>query len=201
MRIRPRESPAAALARQAGRVDDLTRTALAARDGDQVALARFVRESQADVWRLAAHLVDRGAADDLTQEVYERALRGLHAFRGESSARTWLLSIARRTCIDTIRRRTRMRTREARLQVLAVERAEGIDEFGVELHELLEALEPDRRSAFVLTQLLGYSYHEAAEVCGCPVGTIRSRVARARADLVAVWDDGAGDASVAGDGA
>ena len=62
---------------QAGPVDDLTRTALAARDGDRAALARFVRESQADVWRLAAHLVDRGAADDLTQEVYERALRGL----------------------------------------------------------------------------------------------------------------------------
>ncbi|QXC59810.1 sigma-70 family RNA polymerase sigma factor [Aquihabitans sp. G128] len=169
-------------------MDDLTRTALAARDGDQVALARFVRESQADVWRLAAHLVDRGAADDLTQEVYERALRGLHAFRGDSSARTWLLSIARRTCIDTIRRRTRMRTREARLRVLAVERSAGIDELGLELQELLALLDPDRRTAFVLTQLLGYSYHEAAEVCGCPVGTIRSRVARARADLLVGWD-------------
>jgi len=180
-------SLAAARDGHAGGVDDLTRTALAARDGDQVALGRFVRESQADVWRLAAHLVDRGAADDLTQEVYERALRGLHAFRGDSSARTWLLSIARRTCVDAIRRRTRMRTREARLRVLAVDRAEGLDEQGVELDELLADLDPDRRSAFVLTQLLGYSYHEAAEVCGCPVGTIRSRVARARGDLVAAW--------------
>jgi RNA polymerase sigma-70 factor (ECF subfamily) len=47
----------------------------------------------------------------------------------------------------------------------------------------MAALEPDRRAAFVLTQLLGCSYAEAAAVCGCPVGAIRSRVARAREDL------------------
>lgn len=57
----------------------------------------------------------------------------------------------------------------------------------MELDELLATLDPDRRAAFVLTQLFGYPYAEAAEVCGCPVGTIRSRVARARGDLIAVW--------------
>jgi RNA polymerase sigma-70 factor (ECF subfamily) len=45
-------------------------------------------------------------------------------------------------------------------------------------------LDPDRKAAFVMTQVLGLSYAEAAEACGCPVGTIRSRVARAREDLV-----------------
>jgi RNA polymerase sigma-70 factor (ECF subfamily) len=49
----------------------------------------------------------------------------------------------------------------------------------------MAALAPDRRAAFTLTQVLGLSYEEAAQVVGCPVGTIRSRVARARADLVA----------------
>ena len=49
--------------------------------------------------------------------------------------------------------------------------------------DLLARLDADRREAFVLTQLLGLPYAEAAEVAGCPVGTIRSRVARARADL------------------
>lgn len=53
------------------------------------------------------------------------------------------------------------------------------------LRQAVAALAPDRRDAFVLTQLVGLSYPEAAEVCGCPVGTIRSQVARARADLVA----------------
>src|SRR5580692_7453337 len=51
---------------------------------------------------------------------------------------------------------------------------------------LLAALDPDRRAAFVLTQLLGCSYAEAAQVCDCPIGTIRSRVARAREDLDAL---------------
>jgi RNA polymerase sigma-70 factor, ECF subfamily len=51
------------------------------------------------------------------------------------------------------------------------------------------ALEPDRRAAFVLTQMLGCSYAEAAAICGCPVGTIRSRVARARDDLDAMLPD------------
>jgi RNA polymerase sigma-70 factor (ECF subfamily) len=47
------------------------------------------------------------------------------------------------------------------------------------------ALPPERREAFVLTQVVGLSYDEAATVCTCPVGTIRSRVARARSDLIA----------------
>ena len=51
---------------------------------------------------------------------------------------------------------------------------------------LLDGLAPDRREAFVLTQLAGLSYDEAAQVAGCPIGTIRSRVARARADLLDV---------------
>jgi RNA polymerase sigma-70 factor (ECF subfamily) len=53
------------------------------------------------------------------------------------------------------------------------------------LRILVEGLDSDRREAFVLTQVLDLSYAEAAEVCGCPIGTIRSRVARAREDLVA----------------
>ena len=52
--------------------------------------------------------------------------------------------------------------------------------------QALGLLDPDRRAAFVLTQLLGFDYATAAEVCGCPVGTIRSRVARARAARAAM---------------
>ncbi len=56
------------------------------------------------------------------------------------------------------------------------------EEVGV--RDLLTRLDPDRRAAFVLTQLLQMTYDEAAAVCGCPTGTIRSRVARARDDLI-----------------
>ncbi|MGW5671249.1 sigma factor-like helix-turn-helix DNA-binding protein, partial [Micromonospora sp. NPDC003776] len=66
----------------------------------------------------------------------------------------------------------------------------------VTLRRLVAALAPERREAFVATQIVGLSYAEAAEVCGCPVGTIRSRVARAREDLIAAWRDGSRPARV-----
>ncbi|MCC5951509.1 MAG: sigma-70 family RNA polymerase sigma factor [Acidimicrobiia bacterium] len=169
-------------------MDELTEVAMAAGRGDRRALEEFVRRTQAEVWRLCAHLVDRGAADDLTQDTYIRAMGSLGRFEGRSSARTWLLGIARRACADEIRRRVRGRRRQEHLLERArteSSAAVGGPERSVPLVALLDALSPDRREAIVLTQLLGLSYAEAAEVCDCPVGTIRSRVARAREELVA----------------
>jgi hypothetical protein len=76
-------------------VDTVTSLAMAAQGGDRAALHGFVRATQADVWRLCAHLADPASADDLTQETYARAMASLAKFRGEASARTWLLAIAR----------------------------------------------------------------------------------------------------------
>jgi RNA polymerase sigma-70 factor (ECF subfamily) len=168
-------------------MDELTRLALAARDGDRLALNAFVRRSQGEVWRLVAALVGSADADDVTQDVYLRAWRALPAFRGDASARTWLLVIARRACADSVRGHVRRRRLAQRAEIEAsVVPADVPDGAGARaLHELVAALPADRREAFVLTQLLGCSYEEAAEVCTVPVGTIRSRVARARADLVA----------------
>ncbi|MGY1682011.1 sigma-70 family RNA polymerase sigma factor [Geodermatophilus sp. SYSU D01176] len=171
-----------------GRVDDLERLAAAAVDGDPLAAAALVRATQSDVWRLCAALGDRQSADDLTQETYLRAFSSLHRFEGRSSLRTWLLSIARRVCADAVRSRRRRRLtlvrEDADLEALGA--GDGADRVaeGAGVADLLARLSPDRREAFVLTQLLGLPYAEAAEVAGCPVGTIRSRVARARADLV-----------------
>ncbi len=64
----------------------------------------------------------------------------------------------------------------------------------VDLDDALSSLEPDRRAAFVLTQVVGLSYAEAAQVCEVPIGTIRSRVARARADLLDALADDEGTA-------
>ena len=81
----------------------MTRLALQARRGDEAALTGFVQRTQADVWRLAAHLVDRASADDLTQETYLRAVPALGRYRADAPARTWLLAIARRACADELR--------------------------------------------------------------------------------------------------
>ena len=159
--------------------DEITTIALRARRGDAAAADAFVRATQADVWRMCAHLGSPATAEDLTQETYARAFASLHRFVGRSSARTWLLSIARRVCADAVRSAVRARK-------LPTEKERVGPDFAgsVAVRTLVAALEPQRREAFVLTQVLGLSYAEAADVCSCPVGTIRSRVARARADLI-----------------
>lgn len=135
------------------------------------------------------------------QETYLRALRSLPRFAGRSSAKTWLLSIARRVVADQIRA-AQARPRQADLidwqdvaeQLRARVRAPGFEE-GIALGELLDALPAERREAFVLTQQLGLSYAETAEVCDCAIGTVRSRVARAREDLIAVLREADGNRS------
>ncbi|MEU7430181.1 sigma-70 family RNA polymerase sigma factor [Streptomyces sioyaensis] len=170
--------------------ESVTGWALAARSGDERAVEQFVRATQLDVRRYVTHLSgDPQATDDLVQDTYVRALRSLPRFEGRSSARTWLLTIARRVVADRIRAHA-VRPRLAATDdwQTAAERVQprgvpGFDE-GVALAELLAALTPERREAFVLTQLLGLPYAATAGVIGCPVGTVRSRVARARETLV-----------------
>jgi RNA polymerase sigma-70 factor (ECF subfamily) len=184
-------------------MDDLERIAVDAAAGDPLAAAALVRRTQPDVWRLCAALGDRASADDLTQETYLRAFGSLHRFERRSSVRTWLLVIARRVCADAVRaRRRRPVTLVSNEDLAALAGADGADHVAesTTVADLLDRLDPDRREAFVLTQLLGLSYAEAAEVAGCPVGTIRSRVARARGDLVTSLgrvtdDDEGGDAA------
>ncbi|MFE8006697.1 sigma-70 family RNA polymerase sigma factor [Streptomyces sp. NPDC057418] len=167
----------------------ITQWALAARGGDREAIEHFVRATRNDVWRFVAHLgADAQGADDLTQETYLRALTGLPRFAGRSYARTWLLSIARRVVVDRYRAAAaRPRIADAEDWRVPAEHAQltglpGFEE-GVVLHDLLRALDAPRREAFVLTQLLGLPYAETATLVGCPIGTVRSRVARAREEL------------------
>ena len=151
-------------------MDELQRVAADAAGGDPLAAAALVRATQSDVWRLCAALGDRQSADDLTQETYLRAFGALHRFEGRSSIRTWLLAIARRVCADAVRARRRRRVVLFRddtdlESLVAVGGADGVAE-GAAVTDLLSRLDPDRREAFVLTQLLGLPYAEAAEVAG-----------------------------------
>jgi RNA polymerase sigma-70 factor, ECF subfamily len=151
-----------------------------------MALTAFVEAAYEQVWQLCASLVDPKSAEDLAQETFVRAVRTLPRFRGDASARTWLLAIARNTCLDELRTRSRMRRRDERLSAMGAARDAIVPDIseGPAMTELVGRLEPDRRTAFVLTQLLGLSYEETSRVCECAVGTVRSRVARARADLL-----------------
>ncbi|NUR03027.1 MAG: sigma-70 family RNA polymerase sigma factor [Streptomyces sp.] len=180
--------------------ESITAWALAARGGDMDAVEQFVRALQRDVQRYVAHLcADPQAVDDLAQDTFLRALGSLHRFEGRSSARAWLLSIARRAVIDSYRHAAaRPRLSDAADWQLAVELSQpcdlpGFDE-GIALLDLLAALPDERREAFILTQLVGLPYAEAAEVSDCPIGTVRSRVARARAGLMDLLEAAEGPA-------
>ncbi|CAN3127932.1 sigma-70 family RNA polymerase sigma factor [Mycobacterium sp. smrl_JER01] len=173
----------------AGDDDRVTLLAKAAGRGDREALTEFIEATRRDVWRTIAYLSDPGSAEDLTQETYLRAIKSLPRFSGRSTAKTWLLSIARRVVIDQIRYNS-SRPRPAYVVDLDDVLGGGRIENMVEIRILLDALDPERREALVLTQVMGMTYAEAAEVCGCPIGTIRSRVARARDELLrAVTED------------
>lgn len=164
-------------------MDETTQLLHRAATGDRLALAGFIRATQPDVWRFCAHLVDPAAADDLTQEVYLRAMRSMHRFRGDASATTWLLAVARNVAADEIRRRQRRRRHtEPRAEVPDQHTPAEVDAIGTAA--LIRTLDADRREAFVLTQVLGWSYADAAATLDVPVGTIRSRVARARGQLL-----------------
>ncbi|MGW2651672.1 sigma-70 family RNA polymerase sigma factor [Streptomyces sp. NPDC001393] len=194
---RTRSDPPAALD------ESITAWALAARGGDADAVEQFVGALHRDVQRYVAHLCgDPQAVDDLAQDTFLRALGSLHRFEGRSSARSWLLSIARRAVIDSYRyAAARPRLIDVPDWQLAAELAQPCDlpgfDDGVALLDLLASLPDDRREAFTLTQLLGLPYAEAAEVSDCPIGTVRSRVARARATLMDLLDEADDPAALA----
>lgn len=167
-------------------MNPLDELALAARDGNRLALDRFTRDTLPLVQKLCWHLGDPDTVEDLVQETYARMMRSLPAYRGDGSARSWLLRIARNTCADATRSRRRARTRTSFNEIPDVaDPASGPSTGWAEVTAVVAGLAPDRRHAFVLTQILNLPYQETADILGVPIGTVRSRVARARDELLA----------------
>jgi RNA polymerase sigma-70 factor (ECF subfamily) len=149
-----------------------------------------VRLAERDVRRLVTYLASGCDPDDVAQECFVRVWGALPTFRAAGTGRSWLLGIARRTCADAVRdvqRRRRLLARAAfaRRATSAPDHAADIA-----LRSSVKSLDWSRREAFVLTQIVGLSYEEAADACEVPIGTIRSRVARARGDLVKMIEHG-----------
>ena len=165
----------------------VTQLALKAGRGDRQALDEFIGTTHKDVWRLLAHLSSPDTADDLTQETFLRVLGALPRFAARSSARTWILSLARRTWVDSIRhdRARPLKSATEYEDAQATTPTSNSWSEWVDARLLIDELPEERREALILTQVLGFSYEEAAKIAGVRVGTIRSRVARARADIIA----------------
>lgn len=131
-------------------------------------------------------------ADDLVQEAFLRAWAARDSFRPGTSLKAWTFTILRNHWLNTLRRSARQtELDDATAERLLVDRPRQEDGLHVDdLQRALERLSDERREALLLVGASGFSYEEAADVCGVPVGTMKSRVARGRAQLHALLEGG-----------
>jgi RNA polymerase sigma-70 factor (ECF subfamily) len=164
------------------------RTLDRARSGDLQAFEELVRAYQAEVFRFAWHLTrDRSLAEDVTQETFLRTFRFMGGFRGEQRFGSWLFSIARNCAMDVLRRTRASFPDDVPAGTVADASARA------ELNAALRSVTPEHREAFLLVEVFGMSYQEAADVLGVAVGTVKSRMFRARQALcAAIADEEAG---------
>lgn len=166
-----------------------------AREGDQCAFELLVRKYQHKVLKLIMRYVrDMDEAMDLTQETFVKAWKALGSFRGDSAFYTWIYRIAVNTAknhlvsvqrqpytVDLDADETDQYAAEPELTDTNTPEGEAL---GSELHRVvmqaIHDLPEDLRTAITLRELEGLSYEEIAEVMGCPIGTVRSRIFRAR---------------------
>jgi RNA polymerase sigma-70 factor, ECF subfamily len=183
-----------------------TEEALAAHDADETVLLERAKHGDLDaygqlvdhhrdvVFRVAARVVGRDEADDVTQDALLRAFSRLDSYRGTGSFRSWLLAITHRAALNTLaRRRPEPRGSADDLDgVSPPQPADGREpassleerERRLRLELKLGELRVEHRTVLVLRDLEGLAYDDIATVTGSPLGTVKGRLARARDELV-----------------
>ena len=165
-----------------------------AQRGDLRAFDLLVLKYQGRISALVSRYIsDPGEMEDVTQEAFVKAYRALKRFRGDSAFYTWLYRIAANAAKNHLAAKGRRPRSDA-----SIEDAEAFDEFGLSsdsgspeaiamgdelvsvVEAAMQALTEELRAALTLRELEGLSYDDIAEVLGCPVGTVRSRIFRAR---------------------
>lgn len=162
-----------------------------ARAGDAIALEEILRRHQTTIHAVCSRIViDRGGAEDATQEAMIAVARSIRGFDGRSALSTWIYRIATNAALDEIRRvRRRPRPFSASgidggpgggpdgMSTPGPERAHAVRD---EISRAMESLDPAIRATMALRHLADLEYAEIAEVLSVPVGTVRSRLARGR---------------------
>lgn len=135
---------------------------------------------------------DRTDADDLCQMTIERALRSCNRWQADTRLDSWMYRIMRNIWIDEVRVRTRRSvTFGDEDEGLSIGASGGQEESAMlgDVDRALARLPDEQREAVLLVMVEGYSYKEAAEIVGCPVGTLNSRLVRGRDALLAMLGD------------
>ncbi|MCD6350488.1 MAG: sigma-70 family RNA polymerase sigma factor [Armatimonadetes bacterium] len=180
----------------------------AAQRGDGTAYAQLIDKYHARVYGIIYRMCGPNDAEDLTQDVFVRALRALRRFQfqGQASFRTWLYRIAVNSAINELRRRGRRAAVHGPSLDELQESDSGIgerlfpdyshapgvllerEELRRAVHQALAQIAPNHRAVIVLVDLEGMPYEEAAQALGCPLGTVKSRLARARAAFAKAFE-------------
>ena len=167
-----------------------------AQRGDKRAFELLVEKYQHKLARLVSRLVrDPGEAEDVAQEAFIKAYRALPSFRGDSAFYTWLYRIGINTAKNFLVATGRRAPTSTEVEAEEAEGYEGSEqlhdintpeslllskEIGATVNAAIEALPEELRSAIQLRELEGMSYEEIAKLMDCPIGTVRSRIFRAR---------------------
>jgi RNA polymerase sigma-70 factor (ECF subfamily) len=164
-----------------------------AQAGDLRAFEALVRAYQGDVWRFAYHLTrNASTADDVSQEAFLRVYRAIGSYRGPARFSSWLLRIVRNCAIDAYRK-TRKETVTAEGDHTIHGDLTSVDppdqEDRARINDAIRRLPMPLREPFVVIEILGFTYEEAAAVLGTRIGTIKSRMHRARAALMEALEE------------
>jgi RNA polymerase sigma-70 factor, ECF subfamily len=159
--------------------------------GDERAFAELYRRRHREVYRFAFGMSRSVAlAQDVTQDVFLRVLEGASRYdAAKGSVRAWLLGCARHVVLDRLRAESRWRSEPVDLQEPSApctsEESVFVQQRLARLHAAILGLPIEYREALVLCEIAELSYAESAAALGCPIGTVRSRLHRARAQLAA----------------
>ncbi|MEW6661484.1 MAG: RNA polymerase sigma factor [Bacillota bacterium] len=169
------------------------------KQGDVQAFECLVLQYQRQVYSVAYRFMgNHEDASDLAQEAFVRAFQSISKFREEASFKTWIHHIVANVCRDELRRRNRhpvsslnepvfMEDSEVYRQTadwsMAPDRLYEHKETQVYLHNLINSLSPEFRMVVVMRELQGFSYEEIAAIMDCSLGTVKSRLSRARQAL------------------
>lgn len=160
----------------------------AAQDGDLAAFESIVRRHQGAVYRVALRMLGSPAdAQDVTQDTFVRAWRGLRSFRRDSAVTTWLYRIVTRRCLDVLAaRRPAEPFAAVEFPLVESDVADSVAERQrlVAVTRAIADLPAEQRAALVLREFEGLSHRELAEVLGISIPAVKARIHRARLAVV-----------------
>ena len=157
-------------------------------DGDTEAFSVLIKRHEDFVFTLARGIVfSDDAAKDIAQEVFLRAYRGIRRFEKRSSFKTWLYRIAYNTSMSHLKRLEKMAECDDNIIGETADYSSG-QALRMTLKKLIEQLKPELKAVVIFHYFDDLKYEEIAEIMGCPVGTIKIRLFRAKHDLKELWE-------------